>query len=292
MAGYIEKKRISGKTYYYLTETKRVEDKWKKTRRYLGVHTPAGFEKPRREKPKSALSKDEIRMVEHIRKEYLKGHRIGRNIWKEERELFVSFIYNTNAIEGNSLSMEDTDSILLGKRVKAPERDKREVLNMKRCVDTVLEHRGELDEKLLLRLHGMEMEGILREAGEYRKVNVRVGNYLCPPWEDIPKLMERFFSWYREAKNTMHPLELAALAHLKLVRIHPFRDGNGRIARLVMNFILLRDGYPLLNIFNDEKMLYYLVLREVDAKKRSKPFVRYLHNVYVKQYMKKIKIEN
>ena len=82
----------------------------------------------------------------------------------------------------------------------------------------------------------------------------------------------------------MHPFELAALAHLKFVKVHPFRDGNGRISRLIMNFVLLKNGYPLLNIFDSEKMLYYLVLREVDFKGKEKPFVDYLFSAYAGQY--------
>src|SRR3989338_11316129 len=115
MAGYIEKKKISGKTYYYLTENKRVGGKWKKTRKYLGVHTPAGFEKPRKAHPKSALSKKELKLIEGIKRNYSKKHKIGLNLWKEIREQLVSFVFNTNAIEGSSLSLEDTDSVLLGK---------------------------------------------------------------------------------------------------------------------------------------------------------------------------------
>ena len=155
---------------------------------------------------------------------------------------------------------------------------------MKKCVDFLFAHRGAMDEQFLLRLHRIEMAGILPDAGQYRRVDVRVGSYLCPSHDEVLKLMGRFFEWFSGAEKAMHPFELAALAHLKLVRIHPFRDGNGRIERLLMNAVLLRRGYPLLNIFNSEKMLYYLVLRKVDAAKRSKPFARYLGSIYVKQY--------
>ncbi|MBI4406439.1 Fic family protein, partial [Candidatus Micrarchaeota archaeon] len=96
---------------------------------------------------------------------------------------------------------------------------------------------------------------------------------------------------YGQANQALHPFELASLAHLKFVRVHPFRDGNGRIARLLMNFVLLKNGYPLLNIFNSEKMLYYLILQEVDAKKRHGPFVKYLYNVFGKQYKEYILLE-
>ncbi len=284
MAGYIEKKKIRGKTYYYLTENKRVGTSWKKTRKYLGVHTAAGFEKPRKTKPKHILSEHELSLVEKIKVAYASKHKIGKNLWNEERDRLVSFIYNTNAIEGNPLTEEETNSVLLGKKVKAREKDVREVENMKQCVDFLFSFKGEMNEEFLLKLHLMEMDGIMPDAGKYRNVDVRVGNYICPRWEEVPPLMARFFEWYSQAKNVVHPFELASLAHLKFVRVHPFRDGNGRIARLIMNFILLRNGYPLLNIFNSEKMLYYLVLQEVDAKKRHGPFVKYLYGVFGKQY--------
>ena len=88
----------------------------------------------------------------------------------------------------------------------------------------------------------------------------------------------------RRRKKRLHQFELAALAHLKFVKIHPFRDGNGRMSRLLMNFLLLRGGYPLLNIFDAEKMLYYLTLKKVDYTEKEKPFVDYLFQVYASQY--------
>jgi Fic family protein len=284
MGGYVEKKRVYGKTYYYLTENKRVNGKWKKTRKYLGVHTPAGFEKPRKQKPKPALSQKELALVEEINRNYSKKHVVGKQLWNEERALLTSFVYNTNAIEGNALSLKETASVLAGEKIVAKPRDVLEVLNMKKCVDYLFDYRGELNEEFVLKLHEIEVKGILGDAGNYRNVDVMVGKYVCPSYEEVPQLMKRFFEWYRVAKKTMRVFELAALVHLKFVRIHPFRDGNGRVARLLMNFVLLSNKCPLLNIFNDEKLFYYLVLQEVDARKRSKPFVKYLQNVFVKQY--------
>src|SRR3989338_718810 len=291
MAGYIEKKKIAGKTYFYLTETKRVAGKWKKTRKYLGVHTPAGFEKPRRAHPKPTLSEKELKLIEGIKRNYSKKHKIGLNLWKEVREQLVSFVFNTNAIEGSSLSLEDTDSVLLGKKIKANKNDILAAKNMKKCIDFIFKYNGEIDEKLVLKLHAIEMNEIMHDAGTYRNVDVRVGQYICPRHEEVPKLMTRFFDWYRILNKKLHPFELAALTHLKFVRIHPFRDGNGRMARLLMNFVLLKNSYPLLNIFDNEKMLYYLVLQKVDTTKRSKPFVKYLYDVYVKQYVDYLKSE-
>ncbi len=299
--GYVEKKSVNGKTYYYLTETKRVSGKWRKTRKYLGVHTPAGFEKPRRAKPKPILSETEKKIVELIKRNYNAEHELGPNLWKEkeERDRLVSFVFNTNAIEGNSLSLEETDSVLAGKKIASAakkEKDVREAENMKECVDYLFSRvskgkNADLTEEMVLKLHEIEMQGVMPDAGAYRKVDVRVGSYYCPPHEEVGKLMRRFIEWYDEAKGVTPAFELAGLAHVRFVRIHPFRDGNGRVARLVMNFLLIRNGFPFLNIFNDDKLLYYLVLRKVDESKRFKPFVKYLFKVYAAQYKDYLKKE-
>ena len=124
----------------------------------------------------------------------------------------------------------------------------------------------------------------MNDAGKYRNVNVRVGNYVCPNFADVPVLMQQFISWHNQAKSQLHPFELASLVHLKFVRIHPFRDGNGRMARLLMNFVLFKANYPLLNIFNDQKTIYYLMLQKFDYDKKYRPFIRYLFEVFVGQY--------
>lgn len=281
---YVEKKVISGKTYYYLTETKRVgKGKWKKSRRYLGTSPDAkgGGAKM----PKSALSKQECRAIEMIKTGYSKKYKISKALWKIERERIVSFIFNTNAIEGNPLTYEETDSVLRGKTPPtARKKDVQEAKNMKECVDFIFDYKGDIDEAMVLKLHLIEMGGILPDAGRYRLVNVRVGNYLPPVFGEVPEKMAKFFRWYAKAKSAIHPFELATLVHLKFVKIHPFRDGNGRISRLLMNFVLLKNGYPLLNIFDSEKMLYYLVLKKVDFVKKDKPFIDYLFQVYASQY--------
>ncbi len=281
---YIEKKVISGRTYYYLTESKRTaKGKWKKRRRYLGTR-PYKLEE-RGPAIKSHLSQQQTRIIEQIKAGYSKKFKIGKSLWKEERERLVSFIFNTNAIEGNTLTYDETDDVLRGKVPrKARKRDVKEVENMKACIDFLFDYRGEIDERMVLKLHGIEMGGVLPDAGKYRSVNVRLGNYIPPAHTEVPEKMANFFKWYQNALKTLHPFELAALAHLKFVKVHPFRDGNGRMSRLLMNFALLRNGYPLLNIFDAEKMLYYLVLRKVDYSKREAPFVEYLFRVYASQY--------
>ena len=108
--------------------------------------------------------------------------------------------------------------------------------------------------------------------------------------EKIPKLLKGFFKWYLEEKKKLNPVELAAMAHLKFVTIHPYSDGNGRISRLLANYILKSHGYPLLNIKFNDRMAYYKSLELSQINENPKYFVRYLLKRYLKannKYAKK-----
>ena len=283
---YIEKKTIKGKIYYYLTETKRVGDKFKKTRKYLGTKIPKDLEHlKRKRKVRAKLTKKEIVTLDHLKKNYLKKHPVDKTLWDTEKNRLIEFIYNTDAIEGNTLTYEETKNVLEGKKIKGKKRDVKEAKNMKKCIDFLFAYKGDINEKMILKLHHIEMKGVMPDSGKYRNVNVRVGNYICPDWKQIPKLMAEFVEWYAHAKENLHPFELASLVHLKFVKIHPFRDGNGRMTRLLMNFVLFRAKYPLLNIFNDKKTIYYLVLQRYDMEKKEKPFIKYLFEVFGRQYL-------
>src|SRR3989338_5354806 len=284
---YIERKKISGKEYFYLTKNTRVsEGKWKKIRKYVGPDLKnlnlAEKEMETVLPLKRLLTFRQMKVIELLAKNYLKTHKIGKGLWKTEKDRIISFIYNTNAIEGVPVSHEDTKGIIDGKKLKTKyaKRDIREVTNMKECIDFLFEYKGEFNHELLLKLHEIQMGGVHPEAGKIRTRQNIVGNYMPPRPEKVPGELDNFYAWFRQAEKMLHPLELAGLVHLKLVRIHPFMDGNGRVSRLLMNNILFNNNYPLLNIYNSEKMLYYLVLREVDARKKERPFIKYLYQVY------------
>ena len=288
---YIEKKKIKGKEYFYLSKNIRVsKNKWKKIRKYIGTDL-SNLKETEKElefiKPiKRLLTLRQLKIIEVIKKEFLKKHKINKSLWKTEKEQIISFIYNTNAIEGNSLSYEETKGVLEGKKpkVKHKKKDVNEVKNMKKCINFLFDYKGDFNHSLMLKLHSIQMKRVHNEAGKTRIHQNIVGNYLPPKPEDVPNELEAFFSWFSQAEKILHPFELASLVHLKFVKIHPFMDGNGRLSRLLMNHILFKSDYPLLNIFNSEKMFYYLVLKEVDFKKQDKPFVKYLYGVYINQY--------
>lgn len=164
----------------------------------------------------------------------------------------VHFTYHTNAIEGSSLSLLETkiiveEGLTVGGK---PLKEHLEAIGhrdaLSKFVD-VIQAKGPITESLVLELHRLILYRIDESiAGRYRDVPIIVtgADYRFPPPADVPRLMADFWAWF-EADETQsrHAVELAARAHLKFVMIHPFVDGNGRVARLLMNLILARAGY-------------------------------------------------
>jgi Fic family protein len=165
----------------------------------------------------------------------------------------VAWTYHSNAIEGSSVTLQETRAILLdGVTVNGkPLREHLEVINHKHAIDFVeaLAHQDEpLTESVIRQIHALVLRTIDdEEAGRYRRGNVRITGptFVPPDMTAVPGLMHDFAVWLASAEtHVLHAVEFAALAHFKLVDIHPFIDGNGRTARLLMNLILLRAGYP------------------------------------------------
>jgi Fic family protein len=123
-------------------------------------------------------------------------------------------------------------------------------------------------------------------AGKIRKHQVTIsGSRFMPPSPvGVYPLVTEFFKWYHKNKGKIHPVELAAIAHLKFVTVHPFADGNGRISRLIMNFILHKKGYPMLDIKYEGKNSYYNALEKSHLKKEDRTFLQWLVKRYIKEY--------
>ncbi|KAF0134427.1 MAG: hypothetical protein FD145_652 [Candidatus Saganbacteria bacterium] len=169
--------------------------------------------------------------------------------------LNLEWTYNSNAIEGNTMTRQETMLILKeGLTISGKSmREHLEVTNHKNAIDYV----GEILTKVepvtkddIKKIHTLILEGIdNRYAGKYRDVEVYIsGSTYRPPRPDkLTDLMGQFSLWLveRQDKKDFHPVKFAAQAHFKLVDIHPFVDGNGRTARLLMNLILMKYGYPV-----------------------------------------------
>jgi len=308
----IKKRNVKGRIYFYLEKNIRIgENAWKTFSIYIGSKKPAtpgvaklekrlehdiaAFIRNQILKPKTrfidaktALKLERIR-TSHRRALAALDKASRENYLKRQRETFIT---NTNAIEGSRLTFEQTKKILaLKKSHETQDREELEVTNMEQCLelyDRLLEQKTGLNEKTILRLHLMLLKAIPDYegyAGVWRPVNVHIrdSKYEFPAWKDVPELMTELLEWYDENKDSVHPVELAAIFHARLVTIHPFADGNGRMARLLMNYILQVNGFPFTDIPFSKRDEYFETQEEGHFGKRGS-FVRFLVNQIKAQF--------
>ncbi|MBV5319007.1 MAG: Fic family protein [Desulfobulbaceae bacterium] len=197
--------------------------------------------------------------------------------------LDIEYTFESNRIEGNTLTLRET-GLVIDKGLTVGGKSMREHLEAINHYEAVLllrelvQAQTPLTESLVKQLHGLILRGIDREkAGRYRGVPVLIaGSRHVPPqpWQ-VPLLMEECFRFYAEQRELLHPVELAAEMHERIVTIHPFLDGNGRISRLVMNLILLQHGYPIANIPGDieSRLAYYGALESANLDGGKESFI-------------------
>jgi Fic family protein len=176
--------------------------------------------------------------------------------WLRQRT-WIRTIHGTTRIEGNTLSDLDVEALLEGEgTTRISDREAREIIGTRDALalaDQLAKDQIVPDEAVIRELHRRVLwnQSPLLTPGEYRKGENRVVDvsgdpvFSTPPSGDVPELMHDFASWLGRAANRHTPPVVAALAHLELVAIHPFNDGNGRTARAISRLILVRHGYGL-----------------------------------------------
>lgn len=203
--------------------------------------------------------------------------------------LELEYTFESNRIEGNTMTLRETDLVInegltiSGKSM----REHLEVINHQEAIAYIkhlMDKNTPLNEREVLSIHNLILRGINPEdAGRYRKVQVMIkGSSFMPPQPFmVSKEMEDYFIWYETNKNAIHPIILAAELHERLVTIHPFIDGNGRTSRLVMNLILLQNGYVIANIKGDydSRMQYYNALETAQTKNNKEDFLLFIAQI-------------
>ncbi|KAF6200068.1 hypothetical protein GE061_006368 [Apolygus lucorum] len=202
---------------------------------------------------------------------------------KAKREAYYQHIYHTVGIEGNTMTLSQTRSILetriaIGGKSIA---EHNEILGLDaalKYINSSLVNRiGRISIQDILELHKKVLGYVdPTEGGSFRRTQVFVGDHIPPAPSNILPLMNQFESWLNDWKSSrLHPVRYAAIAHYKLVHIHPFHDGNGRTARLLMNMILMNAGFPPVIILKQDRQKYYQML--VTANEGDiRPFVRFI----------------
>ena len=199
---------------------------------------------------------------------------------KLQKQFELEMTYNSNAIEGNSLTLKETFLVvnegltIKGKPLKDHLEAKGHTEALEYLYDIVSKGNQNplLTERLIREFNEIVMRDIDREwAGKYRNSNVIIGGATHTPPEafEVPQLMHELISWVNSVGPNLHPVELAAVFHHRLVYIHPFFDGNGRTTRLAMNVVLLQAGFPLVVILKNDRRRYYRLLGEADKGKTT-----------------------
>lgn len=206
----------------------------------------------------------------------------GIALEKMKEYFSINYTFDSNKIEGNTLTMQETYLVvregltISGKSMV----EHLEAVNHFEAIDFIEElvKKNEyLNERVLKQIHYLILKSINKmNAGLYRKVPVMISgsSHIPPQPYIIAKQMEEVFEFYELNKNTLHPVILAADMHEKIVTIHPFIDGNGRTTRLIMNLVLLMNGFPIANIKGDinSRTTYYNALEKANTNQGLEDF--------------------
>src|SRR3989338_1054013 len=241
----IRKRTIGKDTFFYLEHPVRVDGNIEKKEKYLGKKIPENIQKIKeeffhelfKEKWHSSLN----RIQKNFSGEYSSIPETAKTKYLEN--FLIKFTYNTNRIEGSTLTLRDTANLLnegISPKNK-PVKNSKEAESHKKLFNIMIEHKKDLNLNTILYWHKILLEDVDKEiAGRIRNHNVAIaGTTVQLPYPaELNILLEEFFTWYNKERKKLHPVELAALVHLKFVSIHPFTDGNGRMSRIIMNFVL------------------------------------------------------
>lgn len=221
--------------------------------------------------------------IDNLKKRWAAQKPLSQIQLQKMNEFFdVNYTFDSNRIEGNTLTLQEThlvvnEGITIGGKSM---REHLEAINHYEAVSFIKDMvtgNEDISKRSLLDIHRLVLKSIdSQSAGTYRKVGVRISGskHIPPDALQLDELMDDYFLFYQKNKLRMHPVILAAEMHERLVSIHPFIDGNGRTARLLMNFILLKNGFTIAILKGDldSRMAYYRSLEEVQINNNPEPF--------------------
>jgi Fic family protein len=201
-------------------------------------------------------------------------------------ELILRWTYNSNAIEGNTLTLQETKVALEGITVGGKTmREHFEAINHKEAilyVESLVQENTPLSEWEIKSIHALVLKNIDSEnAGKYRFINVLISGAQHRPCDylQVNEKMLSFIDWYHNDAQTLHPIERAARVHADFVGIHPFVDGNGRTSRLLMNLELMKSGFPPLIIRVENRLEYYKALDAAHTTGDYNPFIDFIAKI-------------
>ena len=238
---------------------------------------------------------DSFSRITTLRQRYYKAASGKESLLKLISETEISEqVYNSNAIENSTLSLEETEKILLQIDLDRyiTDREIFEAKNLARVVNYIEKKakEKELTLEVILSLHKMLIANIDDNiAGRFRKNNeyVKVGNHIAPSPKEIVTLLEDAIAGYHGSNHKNIAKRIARL-HLAFEHIHPFVDGNGRIGRIINNYLLIREGFVPMNIKFIDRQKYYDAFKEFDKKGATKIMEEIVSKALTNSYHKRL----
>ena len=229
---------------------------------------------------------NKIKQVDEQQQKITQIRPLTRGALRQLREYYrIGLTYSSNAIEGNTLTESETkvvleDGLTIGGK---PLRDHMEAIGHSEALNMVYElsQGNTIDEQSILDMHRLFYHRIVSEnAGRYRtKGAIITGTtYTPPPPSKVAAAMQEFVSQIPEQRETLHPVEFAGWVHIRLANIHPFIDGNGRAARLLMKLALMQAGYPI-TIIPPVIRGDYIAALQASNNNDNEPFMNLLSNM-------------
>lgn len=304
---FIEIRKVKGKKKYYLVHSYRSDNRISKIRVYLGLdlnkNELESKEALAREKIKNmiegigdigdpyktVLSKAELESIKNINPiRKIKLQHLSEEDWLKFTEAFT---YDTNAIEGSTVGKKEVEGIL--ENNKWPDKSKWEIsetFGVSEAVKYVRTTRIHISIRLIKDLHLIVFKNSKPFAGKFRKMREEVAVidaygkivHRGAPSAKVTSLLKELVKWYKNNRGKYPPLVLAAVVHNQFENIHPFRDGNGRVGRLLLINILLKHKLPPVNIELKNRTEYYAALQSYENDSNIRPTL----DLILKEYKK------
>lgn len=291
---FLETRRRGKQTLYYLVHSYRINNTVKRISRYLGTNLSQKDLKKLQKRAEDLLSaqlkeKHSFELTENelnAYREYGDKLRIHHLDNEFDWDTFTKeFTYNTNAIEGSTVAYGKTKKLI--EKVDLPVNlDEVETINVANAVAFIRRTTEPFSLQFIQKLHLLCFTKTKPFAGKLRTVEIVVkdgaGNIIHrgAPHKKLIPLLKELISWYHQHSKKNPPLLLASIVHNQFEHIHPFQDGNGRVGRLLLNYILIHHRYPPVNIKLSDRKKYYKALRFFDVKGDTQPMMRLLLSLY------------
>jgi len=287
--------------YYVLAHNVRDKSKVIQKSKYLGKELPSKerleqlkkeFLKELKGEKYQYLTSKDLEELDKKREKYNKEIARLSSLEKEKRfkDFMIRYTYDSSKLSGVNVTLRQTYLILKDGIVPKDFKNLKtvkEIENHEKGIVAITNFKGKLDVEFLKKLHKILFSGVDDlVAGKLRselKRDVKIGGtaYVPPKWNEIDKELNNFFKWYSYVNRKLHVIELAALIHLKLISLQPFADGNSRLSRLIMNWVLWKRKYPLIDIRIEDLEDYYDVLDKYQIELNEKPFVKYIKKKFL-----------